>query len=648
MDITKRILNRLTGISSTGKNGGGILKNRKILAAVALVSLAVFPLLPFVDDYWVDVGFYFGIYALLGLSLNIVLGEVGLFDLGHTAFYAIGAYVTAILNTRFHIPILLLLPVSALAAGLFAWLVTAPVIHLKGDYLCIVTIGIGEIVRLTMINNPFGLTGGPNGINGIDSPSLILPILSSGQFYYLIWGLIGLIAFGLVRLQRSRIGRAWNYIREDEVAAEALGVNVRHYKLAAFVLGAALAGIAGNVYASKQMSVSPESFTFMESSLLFCIVLLGGLGSIPGTILGAFAITIFPEVFRPFAKYRLMFFGLALLVMMIFRPAGFLPRLRESGASLRSGLRKRRGPASEGSPGEDGYGSISGHIPPPQPAQSLDAPQPARPPKTAEIARPLEDPEPSPLLLMNDVQLSFGGVMAVAGMGAEIARGRITALIGPNGAGKTTLFNLITGIYKPQKGSIFFEDAEISGSLPHEIVAKGIARTFQNIRIFPNLTCLENVLCGQHCRGSAGFVSSILRLPSQRREETAMLARADACLERVGLAASADRLASALPYGKRRYLEIARALAVEPDLLVLDEPSSGLNDAETEELARLLSSLLEDGLSILLIEHDMNLVDMVSDHVIVMQSGKKIAEGPMCDIRRDPRVIEAYLGSEED
>ena len=630
MDITKRILDRLAGPPSAGKSGGGVQKNRKILAAVALISLAVFPLLPFVDDYWVDVGFYFGIYALLGLSLNIVLGEVGLFDLGHTAFYAIGAYVTAILNTRFHIPILLLLPVSALAAGLFAWLVTAPVIHLKGDYLCIVTIGIGEIVRLTMINNPFGMTGGPNGINGIDSPSLILPILSSGQFYYLIWGLIGLIAFGLVRLQRSRIGRAWNYIREDEVAAEALGVDVRHYKLAAFVLGAALAGIAGNVYASKQMSVSPESFTFMESSLLFCIVLLGGLGSIPGTILGAFAITIFPEVFRPFAKYRLMFFGLALLVMMIFRPAGFLPRLRESGASLRSGFRKRRGPAPE-SGAEDGeFGPVSGSAPPPGPAR-----QP-------------EVHGSSPLLRMDDVQLSFGGVTAVAGMGAEIARGRITALIGPNGAGKTTLFNLITGIYKPQKGSIFFEEAEISGSLPHEIVAKGIARTFQNIRIFPNLTCLENVLCGQHCRGSAGFVSSVLRLPSQRREESAMLARADACLVRVGLAASADRLASALPYGKRRYLEIARALAVEPDLLVLDEPSSGLNDAETEELASLLSSLLEDGLSILLIEHDMNLVDMVSDHVIVMQSGKKIAEGPMCDIRRDSRVIEAYLGSEED
>ena len=589
---------------------------RLIVASAAL--LVLFPLLPFVDNYWVDVGFYFGIYALLGLSLNIVLGEVGLFDLGHTAFYAIGAYVTAILNTKFHIPILALLPLSALAAGLFAWLVTAPVIHLKGDYLCIVTIGIGEIVRLTMINNPFGLTGGPNGINGIDTPNLIVPILSSRQFYYLIWAIIGIIAFGLLRLQRSRVGRAWNYIREDETAAEALGVDVRHYKLAAFVLGAALAGIAGNIYASKQMSVSPESFTFMESSLLFCIVLLGGLGSIPGTMLGALAITVFPEIFRPFAKYRLMFFGLALLLMMIFRPAGFLPRLRESGERLRAALRGKQKPQAQA--------------------------------KNDEIrASPLSmAAQASPLLEVSGAELAFGGVSAVSCMDADVAGGRITALIGPNGAGKTTLFNLITGIYKPQKGKISFKGAKISGDSPHAIVRKGIARTFQNIRLFPSLTCLENVLCGQHCRGSAGFVASILRLPSQRREEAAMLRFADRCLERVGLAESADRLASSLPYGKRRYLEIARALAAQPDLIVLDEPSSGLNDGETADLAKLLLSLLADGVSILLIEHDMNLVDMVSDHVIVMQSGRKIAEGAMCDIRRDPRVIEAYLGSEED
>jgi branched-chain amino acid transport system permease protein len=629
MNFTKALLER---ISSALPKDGKRRIDRRTLTIAAIAILAIFPLMPFIDNYWIDVGFYCGIYALLGLSLNIVLGEVGLFDLGHTGFYAIGAYVTAILNTQLHIPILLLLPISALVSGLFAWLVTAPVIHLKGDYLCIVTIGLGEIIRLTMINNPFGLTGGPNGINGIDTPSFIFPIVSSRQFYYLIWILIAIVTFGLIRLQRSRVGRAWNYIREDETAAEALGVDVRHYKLAAFVLGAALAGVAGNIYASKQMSVSPESFTFMESSLLFCIVLLGGLGSIPGTMLGAIAITVFPEIFRPFAKYRLMFFGLALLLMMIFRPAGFLPRVRDSGETLRRALGGKRGKSGE-EPNDEA--SSAG------PVAVGAGPVGPGPIATAQ-------PDFQNLVDVKDVSLSFGGVMAVSGMSATIGKGRITALIGPNGAGKTTLFNLITGIYKPQKGNITFKDEIITGEQPHKIVKKGIARTFQNIRIFPTLTCLENVLCGQHCKGSAGFVGSILRLPSQRREEEMMLTRADGCLERVGLSESADRLASSLPYGKRRYLEIARALAVNPDLVVLDEPSSGLNDAETDDLSKLLLSLLADGLSILLIEHDMNLVDMVSDHVIVMQSGRKIAEGAMCDIRQNPLVVEAYLGKEED
>jgi branched-chain amino acid transport system permease protein len=619
MNITKTVLDYVT---PAGQNKGrGPLPDRKRpgLLTAAIVAIAIAPFLPFIDNYWIDIGFYFGIYTLLGLSLNIVLGEVGLFDLGHTGFYAIGAYVTAILNTTFHIPILVLLPVSALVAGLFAWMVTAPVIHLKGDYLCIVTIGIGEIVRLTMINNPFGLTGGPNGINGIDTPVFIVPIVSSRQFYYLIWALIAIVIFGLVRLQRSRVGRAWNYIREDEVAAEALGINVRHYKLAAFVLGAGIAGMAGNIYASKQMSVSPESFTFMESSLLFCIVLLGGLGSIPGTVLGALAITIFPEIFRPLAQYRLMFFGLALLVMMIFKPAGLMPRQRESGEKLRSALSKKRREAKGRLTGNDGCRK---DMPPPGRAENL--------------------------LEVKDVHLSFGGVTAVAGIDAEIEAGKITALIGPNGAGKTTLFNLITGIYKPQAGSIRFNGEDISGQSPHAIAGKGIARTFQNIRLFPSLTCLENVLSGQHCRGKAEFTASLLHLPSQQDEETQMLDFSLQCLDRVGLSDSTDKLAASLPYGKRRYLEIARALALRPELIVLDEPSSGLNDAETEELAQLLLSLLHDGLSVLLIEHDMHLVDRVSDHVIVMQSGKKIAEGKMCDMRKNPLVIEAYLGTEED
>ena len=297
---------------------------------VILVAI-LFIILPFIiNAYWVDVLFFFGVYALLGLSLNIVLGEVGLFDLGHMGFMAIGAYTTAILNTTFGIPIIVLLPLSAIAAGAFAWLVCSPIIHLRGDYLCIVTIGMGEIVRLTLNNNPFGITGGSNGVYGIDFPSLgnIFVVDNSTKFYYYIWLIVGLTIIGLVNLQSSRIGRAWNCIREDEIAAESTGIDVRYYKLLAFVLGAGLAGVAGNIYATKLMIVSPESFSFMESCMLFCIVLIGGMGSIPGVLIGAAAISLFPEVFRTFAQYRMLIFGAAMVAMMVFRPGGIWPRKR--------------------------------------------------------------------------------------------------------------------------------------------------------------------------------------------------------------------------------------------------------------------------------------------------------------------------------
>ncbi|TFB08265.1 branched-chain amino acid ABC transporter permease [Candidatus Atribacteria bacterium MT.SAG.1] len=298
---------------------------------LVIIVAILFIILPFIiNAYWVDVLFFFGVYALLGLSLNIVLGEVGLFDLGHMGFMAIGAYTTAILNTTFGIPIIILLPVSAIAAGAFAWLVCSPIIHLRGDYLCIVTIGMGEIVRLTLNNNPFGITGGPNGVFGIDFPSLgsIFVVDNSTKFYYYIWLIVGLTIIGLVNLQRSRIGRAWNCIREDEIAAEATGIDVRYYKLLAFVLGAGLAGVAGNIYASKLMMVSPESFNFIESCMLFCIVLIGGMGSIPGVLIGAAVISLFPEFFRTFAQYRMLIFGAALVAMMVFRPGGIWPRKR--------------------------------------------------------------------------------------------------------------------------------------------------------------------------------------------------------------------------------------------------------------------------------------------------------------------------------
>lgn len=299
------------------------------LVTIIVVTFLLFPLI-IKNDYIIDVAFFYGIYTLLGLSLNIVLGEVGLFDLGHMGFAAIGAYTTAILNTSFNIPVLVLLPISAIAAAIFAYLVCSPIIHLRGDYLCIVTIGMGEIIRLTLLNNPFGLTGGPNGVFGICFPAIgsLLVIDSCLKFYYYIWIVVGLSVIALIRIQNSRIGRAWNYVREDVIAAEASGIDVRYYKLLAFVIGAALAGVAGNIYATKLMIVSPESFTFMESCLLFCIVLIGGMGSIPGIFIGAAAISLFPEIFQTFAQYRMLFFGAVMIIMMMVRPGGIWPRQR--------------------------------------------------------------------------------------------------------------------------------------------------------------------------------------------------------------------------------------------------------------------------------------------------------------------------------
>ncbi|REJ35073.1 MAG: branched-chain amino acid ABC transporter permease [Bacillota bacterium] len=300
---------------------------RWIVYAVLLAVLVAFPRVA--SRYWTDVAVFFGIYVILGLSLNLILGEVGLFNMGHAAFFAIGAYTTAILSTQYGVPLAWLFPVSGIVAGLFAYVVTRPIIHLRGDYLLIVTIGLNEIIRIALINNPWGLTGGPNGLLVTARFTLFgWSARTPADFYYLTWGFIVLIVIALVRLQNSRIGRAWNYVREDEVAAAAMGIDVRWAKSLAFTLGAGLAGAAGTLYAAKIRIISPDSFTFSESVILFSIVVLGGLGSIPGVIVAAGALMVLPEIFRDFMEYRMLVFGAAMIVMMIFRPQGLWPSRR--------------------------------------------------------------------------------------------------------------------------------------------------------------------------------------------------------------------------------------------------------------------------------------------------------------------------------
>lgn len=309
----------------------GRLRGAGSWAAVAAVVVVALVLPSFLSDYWLDVAIFWGIYALLGLSLNLIVGEVGLFNMGHTAFFAIGAYGTVILNQAWGLSLWLLMPLAALLAAAAGYGLSRPIIHLRGDYLLIATIGLNEILRVTLTNNPWGLTGGPNGLILLDQFSLFGRRLDDpASFYYLVWVMVGLVVWALARLQRSRIGRAWNYVREDEVAAEAMGIDVRQAKLLAFVLGAGLAGAAGTLYAAKMVVVSPESFTFMEAVILFAIVVLGGMGSIPGVLVGSAAMMVLPEFLRNFAQYRMLFFGAAMALMMIFRPQGLWPSRRWS------------------------------------------------------------------------------------------------------------------------------------------------------------------------------------------------------------------------------------------------------------------------------------------------------------------------------
>ena len=296
---------------------------KRYYPVLVAVLVAVLPL--GMNTYWTEVAVNVGLYALLALSLNVILGQAGIFHMGHAAFYAVGAYVTAILNTHYQIPILLLIPVAGAAAALFALIVARPIIHLRGDYLLIVTIGIVEIVRIALINDVFGLTGGANGIFGIDRPELFgIKIRKAIQFYYLIWIMVGLTVLLFHWLSESRFGRALNCIKEDDTAAEGCGMDVAHLKLMAFVIGAFWAGMAGNLFAAKMTIISPSSFTFWESVVVFAVVILSG-GSQIGVLLGTFLIVALPEMFRDFASARMLVFGLAMMIMMVVRPQGLLP-----------------------------------------------------------------------------------------------------------------------------------------------------------------------------------------------------------------------------------------------------------------------------------------------------------------------------------
>jgi branched-chain amino acid transport system permease protein len=584
-----------------------------IFAAVAAIGLAW--LLPAaIGRYYTQMMALAGIFAIAGHGLNLLTGYAGQTSLGHAGFYAIGAYTGALLATKLGLGFWIGLPFSVALAAAAGLLLAYPSFRLEGPYLAMVTIAFGIIVNSVLVEWS-DLTGGTQGVLNIPRPTIGgQRLLLERQFLLIVIALV-LVSFLLRNLVRSPWGRALVAVRENMIAAESVGLSTLVVKTTAFAVSAALAGLAGHLFAFFQGFISPEAFEFDASIFLLTIVIFGGAGTLAGPLIGAPVLTFLPELLQRFTDYRLIIYGAIIVLTLYALPLGFV------GTLFRRNTRLPEYPTPRGR-------AI---------AAKIEGMQPAR--AAAPLASVIE---------LTDVSMSFGGVRALTGASLKVRPATVHALIGPNGAGKTVLLNILCGYYPPTAGALRLEGKPSPWLPAHRVARRHIARTFQTTQLFGELTVLQNVMSGFPGQTRHRILDAFVGSPRLRREEAARREAARALLAFVGHAGNVNARANSLPFGHQRVVEIARALALDPVLLAMDEPAAGLNPSEVDALDDLITRIRSRGVAVLLVEHHMDLVMGISDEISVLYHGEMLAEGTPAAIQANPTVIKAYLGEPEE